>query len=99
MRLGGYRTKQELYDRNPAGWYARDINPKLRTLKTDASTVFEVVCIERDGGVIRVNREVFLAAFQGKNPIPDCNWDFSGGMVKLRLDGTRIVRITQQYLP
>lgn len=99
MKLGGYKTKQELYDANPAGWYARDINPKLRTLKTDAKTVFELVCLKLPGGVIKVNRDVFLAAYQGKNPIPDCNWDFAGGMVKMRLEGTRILRITQQYLP
>lgn len=99
MKLGGYKTRQELYDDNPAGWYARDINPKLRTLNTNTSTVFELVCLKFPGGVIKVNRDVFLAAYQGKNPIPDCNWDFTGGMVKMRLDGTRILRITQQYLP
>lgn len=99
MKLGGYKTREELYRRNPAGFYFRDINPKLRTLKTDASTVFELVCLSREGGVIQVSRSVFLEAFMGGKPIPACSWDFGGGLVKLRLDGPRILRVTQQYLP
>lgn len=97
IKLGDYKTAQEFYDANPSGIYIRDVNPKLRTLKTDAKTVFNLVCLKNEGGLQRVSQADFLRALNGKNTLP-CRWPFYG-LVFMKLEGTRILEISQQYLP
>lgn len=97
IKLGDYKTVQDFYDANPSGIYVRDTNPKLRTLKTDANTTFKLVCLKNDSGLQKVSQSAFFGALNGKNPLP-CHWEFYG-LVFMKLQGERILEISQMYLP
>lgn len=98
MKLGGYRTPDEAYDANPAGFYSSNTNPKLRTLKTDRRTTFDLVCLaDSDPDQFqRVDLKTFVAAWSGKTPT-GC-WPFAQ-TVRLELEGSRIVNVTEVYYP
>ncbi|WP_221088406.1 hypothetical protein [Deinococcus aquaedulcis] len=86
----------------PSGVLARNVNPQLRTLKTDPRTVFELACPEKPGVESSdiVPRPVplirFVASWKGN---PAACWPFAGGVVRLRLDGARVLKVSQVYFP
>ncbi|MFT2718586.1 hypothetical protein ACMT4L_01165 [Deinococcus sp. A31D244] len=95
VALGDYPSAQAYFEANPSGLYVRNVNPLLRTLKTDARTVFALSCLDRPDGVQVVPLETFASAWKGFAP-QGC-WPFSERVVALRLNGTRVLRAEQVY--
>ncbi|MFN4250322.1 hypothetical protein [Deinococcus sp.] len=97
VALGDYPSAQAYFEANPSGMYVRNVNPLLRTLKTDARTVFALACLDRPDGVQVVPLETFVSAWKGFAP-QGC-WPFSERVVALHLNGTRVLRAEQVYFP
>lgn len=96
MQVLGYKSRQEMYDANPSGYVISDKNPKLRTFKTDAKTVYELVCLREADIMKAVPLKTFVASYNGNSK--PC-WPFDAHLVWLELSGGKVVRIGQQYLP
>lgn len=97
VALGDYPSAQPYFEANPGGMYVRNVNPLLRTLKTDARTAFALACLDRPDGVQVVPLETFVSAWKGFAP-QGC-WPFSERVVALHLNGTRVLRAEQVYFP
>ncbi|PTA68948.1 hypothetical protein [Deinococcus arcticus] len=103
VRLGYYPdTRAFQAALPPSGLLTRNVNPQLRTLKTDARTVFELSCAEKPGvdtaNIVPkpVSLTRFVASWKGQ---PGACWPFAGEVVRLRLDGTRVLKVSQVYFP
>ncbi len=97
VALGDYPSAQAYFDANPSGMYLRNVNPKLRTLKTDARTTFDLSCLNSPGGVMTVPLVTFVSAWKGYHP-QGC-WPFSEKVVALQLSGSRVLKVEQVYFP
>ncbi|GGR81664.1 hypothetical protein [Deinococcus sedimenti] len=97
VALGDYPDAQAYFDANPGGLYVRNVNPMLRTLKTDARTLFHLSCLDRPGGVQVVPLATFVSAWTGRAP-QGC-WPFSEKVVALHLSGSRVLKVEQVYFP
>ncbi|MBZ9749639.1 hypothetical protein K7W42_02050 [Deinococcus sp. HMF7604] len=97
--LGYFPDAETFYNSVPAGIYIRNVNSQLRTLKTDARTTFELSCMNAAASAV-VSRSVplnqFVGSWQGNSK--PC-WPFQERTVRLQLDGTRVLKVSQVYFP
>lgn len=98
VKLGYFRSINAFNNANPSGIYIRNVNPKLRILKTAPDTIYELVCLTEQSGLKTVSLNTFIQAWKHK-PVPKgCHWQFDG-LIELELKEQKIVRISQIYLP
>lgn len=98
IKLGYFRSLKAFNNANPNGIFIRNINPKLRSLKTTPDTMYELVCLAEENGLKTVDLNTFIRGWKNKPAPKDCHWKFAG-LVELEIKDQKITRVSQVYLP